>query len=216
MFTGFTQSTQSFFWDLQFNNERPWFQAHKEEFELCLNRPFRELANDCFALVDESFPLSGLEVHISRIYRDARRLYGRGPYKDNLWFSIKNRSNGYEGPSFFFEINPAFWCYGLGCYFERAEGTERFRRAVDANPAAFQRLAADAAGMEGFCVEGPEYKRPKGDYSPEINAWYNRKHAHVICRHDYDELLLSESLPGRIAEDFISLMPLYDYFRSIT
>ena len=32
MFEGFTMETSQFLWDLSFNNERPWFQAHKEQF----------------------------------------------------------------------------------------------------------------------------------------------------------------------------------------
>ena len=32
MFQGYTQGTIDFLWGLTLNNERPWFQAHKEEF----------------------------------------------------------------------------------------------------------------------------------------------------------------------------------------
>lgn len=33
MFTGFTKQTSEFLWELAFNNERPWFLEHKEQFE---------------------------------------------------------------------------------------------------------------------------------------------------------------------------------------
>ena len=46
MFEGFTQETSEFLWELSFNNERPWFLAHREQFERCLNRPFRALAQE--------------------------------------------------------------------------------------------------------------------------------------------------------------------------
>ena len=32
MFSGFSEKTGSFLWELAFNNERPWFLAHKKEF----------------------------------------------------------------------------------------------------------------------------------------------------------------------------------------
>ena len=35
MFEGFTQETSEFLWELSFNNERPWFLAHREQFERC-------------------------------------------------------------------------------------------------------------------------------------------------------------------------------------
>ena len=30
MFTGFTDETVDFMWGIRFNNERTWFEAHKE------------------------------------------------------------------------------------------------------------------------------------------------------------------------------------------
>jgi uncharacterized protein (DUF2461 family) len=30
MFTGFTDETVDFMWGIRFNNERGWFEAHKE------------------------------------------------------------------------------------------------------------------------------------------------------------------------------------------
>ena len=36
---------------------------------------------------------------VSRIYRDARRLHGRGPYKDHLWFCVERPSRGLDHPA---------------------------------------------------------------------------------------------------------------------
>ena len=44
MFQGYTQGTIDFLWGLKLNNERAWFQAHKEEFLALVDRPTRELA----------------------------------------------------------------------------------------------------------------------------------------------------------------------------
>ena len=90
MFRGFTKQTSKFMWDLTFNNERTWFKEHKQEFELLVMKPFKELARDTHEEMQRRYPEMGLQLHISRIYRDARRLHGRGPYKDHLWFSLKN------------------------------------------------------------------------------------------------------------------------------
>ena len=32
MFTGFTNETVDFMWGIRFNNERNWFEAHKEAY----------------------------------------------------------------------------------------------------------------------------------------------------------------------------------------
>ena len=44
MFQGFSKKTGEFLWELAFNNERPWFLAHKDEFEEYVNAPFKALA----------------------------------------------------------------------------------------------------------------------------------------------------------------------------
>ena len=49
----------------------------------------RELGAQTQALFSEKFPKLSLNLHVSRIYRDARRLHGRGPYKDHLWFTLR-------------------------------------------------------------------------------------------------------------------------------
>ena len=78
MFEGFTTQTSDFLWELAFHNERPWFLEHKEQFEQVLNRPLKALAADTAALMEQRFPSRGFKLHVSRIYRDARRLFGRG------------------------------------------------------------------------------------------------------------------------------------------
>ena len=89
MFQGFSPKASDWFWELIFNNERPWFVAHKEEYIRLLKEPFQALAEDTLAEMRRRYPEREFTLHISRIYRDARRLFGRGPYKDHLWFSIK-------------------------------------------------------------------------------------------------------------------------------
>ena len=94
MFQGFSQEAVDFLWGIRFNNERGWFEARKEEYLTLVAGPMRELGEQVHAAVEEEFPKLGLNLHVSRIYRDARRLYGRGPYKDHLWFTLRRQSNG--------------------------------------------------------------------------------------------------------------------------
>jgi len=215
MFTGFTQKTSEFFWELNFNNERPWFLAHKEEFEQLLNAPFRALAADTFALMEQRWPHKQFQLHISRIYRDARRLFGRGPYKDHLWFSIKNCEGLLEGPVFWFEIGAADYSYGMGFYSATADQMAAFRRSIDANPARFERLAKAIDKNPAFRITGEEYRRPKGDHGPLINQWYNRKRLGVECSYDFGGELLTDRLPEILADCYGQLMPLHEYFMEV-
>lgn len=214
MFNGFSPQTSNFLWELAFNNERPWFLEHREEFEQVLNTPFKALAADTAELMARRFPQRSFRLHISRIYRDARRLFGRGPYKDHMWFSLKDNDILLDGPCFWFEVGAADYSYGLGFYSATAAQMAAFRRKVDANPARFERLAKSVA-KSGFSVTGEEYARSKGSRSEIIDRWYNRKRLGMELSRDFGGDILSPNLPELLADNFGKLLPMYDFFMEI-
>ena len=211
-FEGFSPETSAFLWELMFPNERPWFHARKEEFDRVLKLPFDALAQETLALLRQRFPERDFHLHISRIYRDARRLYGHGPYKDHLWFTLWDGATRQDSPAFWFELGAAQYGYGVGFWAMNAEQMERYRRAFTADRGTVERLVRGIAAQERFQLYGEEYKRPKGDVGAELNAWYNRKNIGLECSRDFGEALFSAGLPTVLADGFSFLMPYYDFF----
>ena len=215
MFKGFSEKTGSFLWELAFNNERPWFLAHKQEFEELVNIPFKALAQETFKLMELKYPELDVRLHVSRIYRDARRLFGRGPYKDHMWFSIKASAMLLEGPMFWFEIGAADYSYGMGFYSASPAQMDAFRKSIDANPARFERIANEVE-RHGFYVTGEQYNRHKGSFDSEIiNRWYNRKRIGLEKSFDLGGDAFKEELPEILADSFSKLMPMYEYFMEV-
>lgn len=211
MFTGFTKQAGDFMWELAFNNERPWFMEHKAQFEELVNTPMKALAAETAELMRARCPERELTMHVSRIYRDARRLFGRGPYKDHLWFMIYDETVKNAGPVFFFEFGKGEYGYGMGFYDATSAQMEAFRKMVDANPARFERLAEPIERSE-FTVHGEEYKRKKAERGGVIGKWYNRKRIYVSFYRDFDGTGLEADFPQRLCDAFMRLMPMYDYF----
>lgn len=216
MFSGFTQETSDFLWDLKFNNERTWFLENKERFETYVNRPFRALAAETEQLLKQRYPLFGGKMHISRIYRDARRLHGKGPYKENLWFSFEDPRAANAEASLFFEISAASYGYGIGFWTLRASQSEALRKRIDANPAAFERAALPIRESGLYRIEGTEYKKIQGTHSPAVNDWYNRRSPAAVAGDDFGGVLLTPELPEFIADRFDILMPMYEYLTEFT
>ena len=114
-FQGYTQETVDFLWGIRFNNERGWFMDHKQDYQDHLLSPTRALAEQVYDAIHEGFPDEPFLLKMSRIYRDARRLHGQGPYKDHLWFCIRTGDQDWTGrPTFYFEIAPDYYSYGMG------------------------------------------------------------------------------------------------------
>jgi hypothetical protein len=63
-----------------------------------------------------------------------------------------------------------------------------------------------------FVLDGPEYKRAKGDPGPLLAPWYNRKTISISCDRKHDGLLFSPALAEAVTRGFEILIPLYRYF----
>lgn len=208
-FQGFSPRAFDFFWELGLHNERPWFQAHKEEFKAELDRPFRALAAQTLAGMDQRFPQLGLRLHVSRIYRDARRLFGRGPYQDNLWFSLQRESRS-VGPVFWFEINGEGYSHGVGHWDRTPAQAAVFRRKVAGHPARFEALIRGLP--EGYRLWGEPYKRPKLTLGEPLDDWVNRKTVSVGYEGAFGKAVLTPALPGLLVDSMSQLVPLYQFF----
>ena len=157
MFEGFSQKTIDFMWNLRFNNEKSWFEAHKEEFIREFQTPMKELGKVVFQQLNSSFGKYGFIHKVSRIYKDARRVKGGEPYRTNLWFSIEKPSEEWTStPVFWFELAPENWSYGLGYYSALSKTMAKHRARIDKNHKAFEKLIAPIEKQDEFILEGPE------------------------------------------------------------
>lgn len=211
MFQGFTNKASEFLWELAFNNDREWFREHKAEFEEYVQEPMKALMRETVDGMNARFPDMSFSGHCSRIYRDARRLFGRGPFKDDLWFEVSSADIGKTGPKFWFEVTKSSYGFGMGYFDTPSVMLEAFRRSIAAEPARFERIARGIERHSEFRVYGQEYARPKGDFGESINRWYNRKSIGCGCERDFGGDVLRADLPAYLISEFEKLMPLFSY-----
>ena len=217
MFQGFSQSAIDFLWGIRFNNERPWFEEHKQEYLDLLAVPMKELAVQTQAAMQEKFPDLQLQVRVSRIYRDARRLHGRGPYKDHLWFVLHRSKDERMGavPAFYFEIAPEYFSIGMGYYSATPLTMAKFRARIDREPAVMEKLARRLEKQDRFVLEGKEYARPKGDPGKLLAPWYNLRSVALTWDRNCEGSLFTPELADEILDGFVFLEPYFQYFDSL-
>ena len=217
MFQGFSDAAIDFMWGIRFNNERSWFEANKETYLRTFYQPMKELAQEVYERYHEAHPELDLMYKVSRIYRDARRLYGRGPYKDHLWFSLRRPDTEIsDTPVLWFELEPEGWSYGMGYYSATPLTMAKFRRRLDLDPARFLKLARRLEQQDIFRLEGEDYRRPKGGCAPGLEDWYNKKRLSLMAEEKHSDVLFRHELADRLYEGFELLYPLYDYFQSLS
>ena len=217
MFKGFSPRTIDFMWNIRMNNEKDWFDAHKDEYLNNFYNPMKALGQEVFKRLDEDYPDYGLKLKVSRIYRDARRVRDGKPYRDLLWFSIEKPIEGEQwtaSPVFWFELNPENWSFGFG-YFAKAANMAKFRARIDKNPKQFEKLIAHLDKQTDIKLEGDEYARKKEAPTSKTAAWYNKKHIMLTHGMKNGEELYSPDFADRIYNGFKFMMPFYDYFITI-
>lgn len=215
MFQGFCQETLDFMWGIRFNNEKVWFEAHKEEYLTTLYNPMKELSRAVYTAVMEDNQDLDLSPKVSRIYRDARRLHGRGPYKDHLWCSMEQLSDQWTArPAFWFELEPEGYTWGMGYYMPKAVTMAKFRARLDSDPKTFEKLAREFQKQKTFTLDGEDYKKPKGETPALLAPWYNKKTFSMVG-HGVPSETFTPKFAQKMIDGYKSLMPLYRYFISL-
>ena len=216
MFQGYTQETVDFMWGIRFNNEREWFLAHKEDYQKHLLEPTRALGEQVYEGLRGMLPHEPLLLKVSRIYRDARRLHGRGPYKDHLWFCVRTGDKDWTGrPTFYFEIAPEYYSYGMGFWQARAELMELFRRDLQERPDEFGRLVRLFNRQREFVLTGDSYARSKGEVSDLLRPWFQKKSLSLSHELPLDEKIFRPELAEEMLAGFKTLGPFYKYFAAL-
>ena len=216
MFQGYTQETVDFMWGIRFNNDRSWFLPRKEIYQRAFLEPTKALAEQVYDTMHEAFPHEPWICKVSRIYRDARRLHGQGPYKDHLWFCLRTGDKDWTGkPSFYFEIAPEYYSYGMGFWCAAPILMSYYRKAIDARPEELRTLVEKFNRQKVFTLDGPEYAKSKGCPDPVLHPWYQKKSINIEHTVPLDEKIYDAALADEIIKGFKELMPFYRYFSAV-
>lgn len=218
MFQGFSPKSIEFLWGIRFNNERSWFEAHKGEYVELIQQPLRALGTELQMEVARRHPDRQFNLRVSRIYRDARRLHGRGPYKDHMWvvlYAPEQDAAGSCAPAFYFEIAPEYYSIGMGFYSATPAIMAKFRARIDRDPKPMEQLARRLNRQSNYVLEGEQYLRPKGAKGTLLDPWYNRRSIALAWDRPCEGSLFERGLLEELADGVDFLMPFYDYFSTL-
>jgi len=216
-FSGFSEETFEFLQGLQKNNNKAWFEQHRQDYQVFLLQPMKELVSELSGVmlsIDCYFEVRpDIDRTISRIYRDVRFSRDKSPFKTTMWLTFKRpRKDWKDAPAYFFEISPTSYRYGMGLYCATPETMRQFRAAIDANTKAFVEAIAFYQDQNTFVLEGEQYKRIiDKEKSAAIQPWYQKKNLYLVCNRDIDRNLFSNLLVDDLVSGFKMLEPFYHY-----
>ena len=172
-----------------------------------------ELGGEIYEFLSEKRPDDPMVCKVTRIYRDARRLHGRGPYKDHLWFCVERPAEDWTTrPTFWFELGPDYWGYGMGCWMARPMDMAKLRARIQRDPKPIEKLTRALHDQTEFTLSGNTYKRPKAGAPSELLApWFQLKSIGITHEDKLTDELFCRDVVDRIKRGYEFLLPYYDY-----
>ncbi|MDR2956439.1 MAG: DUF2461 domain-containing protein [Prevotella sp.] len=222
VFKGFTPQMFQFFKDLQENNYKEWFDAHKHIYEKELLNPLKALVttlSPAMYNIDNGFELRPHRT-MSRIYRDIRFSKNKDPYKNFMWVAFQTPVTGdvwKDYPGYFMEFRADTYTLGLGLFQPKKKVMDAFRDEVSYDAEEFQRVTQETVLDRGYTVQGEEYKRPVPNDLPEyFQQWIQRKGIWVAKTKPVGKELYSADFAEIVKEDFVALEWLYNFMKEAT
>jgi uncharacterized protein (TIGR02453 family) len=118
-FAGFPEATLAFLADLADNNQKAWFEAHRDDYERCYLDPAKAFVSSMRSALAELSPDVRAEPRVNgsvfRVHRDVRFSTDKTPYRphlDLLFWIGEGRSR--ERPGYFFRLEPRAVTFGAG------------------------------------------------------------------------------------------------------
>ncbi len=214
-FTGFSQETLNFLFQIRINNYRSWFEENKNRYQQFVQLPMQQLVDslgDYWAGLDPLVDANSKKC-ISRIYRDIRFSKDKTPYRDHLWCTFKRPAiNWQDAPAYYFEISPEGYSYGMGMYMASKDTMDRFRAFIETQPLVFKELIQTYEQQTVFKLEGERYKRvlkPELNLDETLRSWYQLKSFYFVCNKGIEKNLFSEQLLEELKKGFDLLAPFY-------
>ncbi len=173
----FQNSTLQFLKQLKKNNNKPWFDAHRKEYETA-KADFLQLVAAIIAgtaKFDASLASLAPKDCTFRINRDVRFSKDKSPYKTNMgaFFNIGGKKSPSAG--YYLHIEPGQSFAGGGLYMPMPPELAKVRQEIDYNFKEWKKIVESKAFKSAFPkgVEGIEYlsRPPKGyeETNPAIN-----------------------------------------------
>lgn len=195
----FSKAYFSFFSELEQNNNKVWFDAHREEYESNVKVPFRKFTEHLIAELSKTDKtiLQDASKCIFRINKDIRFSKDKSPYKLNLAAVFgKNGKNDDHHPSFYIHIGHKEIFVGGGLYMIDKEDLAKIRQEIFYNPEEFAAILKHKEFKKFYGkIEGEKNKVLPEDYREFV-----KEQPYIANKQFYTGAVLSQE--AVLAKDF--------------
>lgn len=209
-------NTLHFLNELHQHNDRLWFDAHREAYQIAMKDMQSFTSNLITALTPIDPSLEGLEAKacIFRLFRDVRFSKNKLPYKTNLAAYLAKGGRKSERAGFYFHFEPngkSF--FGAGIWMPEAPVLNAIRQEIDYNWSEFNQLVNKASFKKLFpTIEGERLKKaPKGYAIDHPAVAYLQLKSFLVTHPIPDALLTQKELLKTLQRYCVAAKPFLDF-----
>jgi uncharacterized protein (TIGR02453 family) len=210
--------TLKFLSQLKRNNNKPWFDAHRMQYEAARIdfSNFIELVIDALQLKDTTITGLTSKDCLFRINRDIRFSKDKTPYKAHLSASIKRGGRKSLFAGYYFHCEPGNSFIGGGMWMPEAPSLKNMRQEIDYNWNEFQSILKNPNFKKTFgdLYKGDDQKLstvPKGYEKNNPAIDYLKLKSFIAETSLKDEELTKASLHKKTVAAFEKLQPMLNF-----
>jgi uncharacterized protein (TIGR02453 family) len=212
-------STIKFLKDLKKNNNKPWFDANRKQYEAAKTdfANFIQAVIDKYAKNDTTIKTLVAKDCMFRINRDIRFAKDKSPYKTNFGASInKAGRKAWNTAGYYFHLEPGQCFAGGGIYMPMPDALKKVRQEIDYNFAEFKKIIGSKKfkSVYGDVSRDAEFmlsRVPKGYEPDNPAAEYLKLKSYIAMVNIKDADLSSKDLLKKTVEAFEALHPLLNF-----
>ncbi|MDQ6831125.1 MAG: DUF2461 domain-containing protein [Gemmatimonadota bacterium] len=213
---------------LERNNEKPWFVAHRDEFEREIKTPLVGLVEEMDARLATVAPelIGDPKRSLFRIHRDVRFSRDKSPYHTYgaCWFFHRHLNRGakgdvaHGGAGFYFHFSPKHSSIGGGIWMPPPHTLKVLRERIAEAPEEFASLVTRPALRRRFGAlnEVAMLTRPPRGIAPDHPAakWLRYK-SFTLGRTLTQREVTSPALADNLIKDFAPLVPFVRWLNGV-
>ncbi|CAA6817693.1 MAG: TIGR02453 family protein [uncultured Aureispira sp.] len=200
--------------NLQANNNRPWFEEHKNDYL----RTKKELEVLIKKVETNLNKVDNIEFSkLYRIYRDVRFSKNKLPYKDYLGGYYRRFGHDRRG-TYTFDISPnGASVVGGGFFGPNTDDLLRIRKEFEMDGSYIDKITTEKAFVDSFgSLKGISLKTaPRGFDKNHPNIKWLRMKQFLAFRNFTDDEVTHKDFADQMTETFITLRPFLDYMTDI-
>ncbi|HTR99535.1 MAG TPA: DUF2461 domain-containing protein [Bacteroidota bacterium] len=221
-FHGFPKEGLKFLHALKRNNNRPWFQKHRAEYEENVRFPMQCLVAGLAVRLHDEIPEMEFNPRraIFRIYRDVRFSNNKAPYKTNVaaWFGPRADRGATEGPGLYVGVGTDEVFIGGGLYMPSGGQLKAIRRSIAEKPEEYLAIVGARRFRKVFGgIQGEVLSRAPLGYGPDHPMIEHLRHKQYFVGIELKERdCFAASFLEKVARTFTDTMPLVRWLARVT